>query len=259
MTDREEQLTTTRTKRPPQNHRTIDRVTRIIEEVVYKPGMTFAELVRVLDAAKSSVHGFIQGLLAAGWLYEENNRFYLGPAVYGLTLASGHIRAGFVTHGDLVSLHESTGMAVFLGVPAGDHLIYVAETGTDPVEDFGARSNIRRGLLNTAGGKALLAEKSDADLVAYLRRREPDEGELVDRFLASIEEIKETRVATNRRGRSRFAIATVVRSLSGEAVAAVTLVGAAKDMEPRAGELGEFLTRQVDAWSNRSISAREAI
>lgn len=103
-----------RSERAPQNHRTVDRVTRILEEVVYKPGMTFAELARALNAPKSSVHGFISGLLAKGWLYEADHRFYPGPAVYGLTLASGHIRAGLVTHADLVALHEETGLAAFL-------------------------------------------------------------------------------------------------------------------------------------------------
>jgi IclR helix-turn-helix domain len=73
-----------RPKRLLQGHRTINRVTQILEEVVYHPGMTFSDLVRALNAAKSSVHGFIRGLLAAGWLHEENGRFYLGPAVYRL-------------------------------------------------------------------------------------------------------------------------------------------------------------------------------
>src|SRR6185295_4181736 len=71
-----------RSKGDPQNHRTVDRVTQILEEVVYHPGMSFAELVRALGAAKSSVHGFIRGLLAKGWLYEDDHRFYLGPAVH---------------------------------------------------------------------------------------------------------------------------------------------------------------------------------
>tara|TARA_R110001583_G_scaffold178099_1_gene333826 strand:- start:533 stop:1312 length:780 start_codon:yes stop_codon:yes gene_type:complete len=259
MTGNKEQAATTRVKRQPQNHRTVDRVTRIIEEVVHNPGMTFAELVQALEAAKSSVHGFIQGLLARGWLYEEKGRFYLGPAVYGLTLASGQIRAGFVTHADLISLHEKTGMAVFLGVQAGDHLIYVAEAGTGPVEDFAARSNIRRKLLITAAGKALLAEKPDSGLATYLRNRSPEEIDSVNNFLDEIDEIKRTRIATNRRGERRFAIATVVRSLSGEAVAAVTLVGPTQEMEPRADELGKLLIRQVDSWASRSISPREAI
>ncbi len=184
---KEEGAPAERAKRAPQNHRTIDRVTRILEEVVYNPGMTFAELVRALDAAKSSVHGFISGLLAKGWLYQEQHRFYLGPAVYGLTLASGHIRAGLVTHEDLVALEKETGVAAFLGVQAGDHLIYIAEAGSDHVTGFEARSNIRRTLLITAGGKALLAERPEAERESYLRRRSAEDRDLVDRFLEEYE------------------------------------------------------------------------
>ena len=55
----------------------VDRITRILEEVVYQPGMTFAELARALNAPRSSVYGFIRGLLAKGWLYETSHRFYL--------------------------------------------------------------------------------------------------------------------------------------------------------------------------------------
>ncbi|MFP3606472.1 IclR family transcriptional regulator [Paraburkholderia sp. SIMBA_053] len=258
--DREDSSVNSRRDRDPQPHRTVDRVTRILEEVVYNPGMTFAELVRALDAAKSSVYGFIQGLLAKGWLYEEQNRFYLGPAVYGLTLASGHIRAGLVTHADLLALHEATSLAVFLGVQAGDHLIYIAEAGTDPVEGFEARSNIRRKLLSTAGGKALLAAKSDPDRISFLRRQNAEEQELVEEFLSELTDIRKTRIATNlRRGGTRFAIATVVHSLSGEPVAAITLVGPASKAQSRADKLGKLLIKHVDAWSKRSTSPREAI
>lgn len=249
-----------RSARVPQNHRTVDRVTRILEEVVYKPGMTFAELARALDAPKSSVHGFIRGLLAKGWLYEVHHRFYLGPAVYGLTLASGHIRAGLVTHADLLALHKETGVAVFLGVQAGDHLIYIAEAGSDAIAGFEARSNIRRTLLVTAGGKALLAARSDAEREAYLRRRSAEEADLVDSFLGEYEEIRRTRIATNiRLSGTRFAIATTVHNQSGEAVAAITLVGPTPDVQPRVEELGKLLIRHVDSWSQRSMTPREAI
>ena len=139
MEGKEKRLPAVHSKRVPQNHRTVDRITRILEEVVYHPGVTFAELVRALNAAKSSVHGFMRGLLAKGWLYEEQGCYYLGPAVYSLTLASGHIRAGLVTHADLAALHEETGVAVFLGVQAGDHLMYIAEAGSDAITVFEAR------------------------------------------------------------------------------------------------------------------------
>jgi DNA-binding IclR family transcriptional regulator len=257
---RTERTPAARTDRAPQSHRTVDRVTHILEEVVYNPGITFAELVRALDAAKSSVHGFIRGLLARGWLYQDQGRFYLGPAVFGLTLASGHIRAGLVTHADLAELHKEAGVAAFLGVQAGDHLIYIAEAGSDPVAGFDARSNIRRSLLATAGGKALLAARSDIERESYLRRHRVEERELVDRFLEEYGEIRRTRIARNsRRGGTRFAIATTVHNQSGEAVASITLVGPAADVQPRVKKLSGLLLRRVDSWAQRSIAPREAI
>jgi DNA-binding IclR family transcriptional regulator len=239
-------------ERAPQNHRTIDRVTQILEEVVYNPGMTFAELARALDAPKSSVHGFIRGLLAAGWLYEDNHKFYLGPAVYGLTLATGHIRAGLVTDSDLGALQEATGVTVFLGVRAGDHLIYVAEAGSDTLAGFAARTNIRRSLLETAGGKALLAAMSEQERVAFLRRRPAADTPLIEQFLADFDEIRRTRVARNvLHGGARSAIATTVRNRAGEVVAEVTLVGPTTQIAPKADKLARTLLKHVDKWQTR--------
>lgn len=243
-----------------QNHRTVDRVTQILEEVVYHPGMTFAELVRALGAAKSSVHGFIRGLVAKGWLYEDQHRFYLGPAVYGLTLASGHIRAGLVMDSDLSSLHDESRLAVFLGVQAGDHLIYIAEAGSDYAAGFEARSNIRRTLLSTAGGKALLAARPQFEREAYLRRRSRDEAELVDRFIGEFGNITKTRIAVNQNQTgTRFGLATTVHNRQGDAVASITLVGPTAEVQPRLAKLSKMLIKHVDAWSQRSVAPREAI
>jgi DNA-binding IclR family transcriptional regulator len=243
--------------RAPQHHRTIDRVTSILEQVVYTPGMTFAELSRAVDAPKSSVYGFMRGLVAAGWLHQDNNRFYLGPALYGLTLASGHLRAGAVSDRDLHALHEVTGTAVFLGVQAGDDLIYVAEVGAEKLAGFAARSNIRRQLLETAGGKILLAEMPAAERDAYLRRRRADVPQLVDQFLAEFDDIVSTRVARNLlQGGTRFAMATAVRDQAGRGVAEVTLVGKTVDMTPRADELAALLLKHVDGWQGRRYSQR---
>lgn len=249
-----------RAKGDPQNHRTVDRVTQILEEVVYHPGMSFAELVRALGAAKSSVHGFIRGLLAKGWLYEDQHRFYLGPAVYGLTLASGHIRAGLVTHADLAALHEETKLAVFLGVQAGDHLIYIAEAGSDYAAGFEARTNIRRTLLSTAGGKALLAARPQLEREAYLRRRTREEADLVERFLHEYGDITRSRVATNANPNGlRFGLATTVHNRTGDAVATITLVGPTPEIQPRLAKLSKLLLKHADAWAQRSMAPREAI
>jgi DNA-binding IclR family transcriptional regulator len=243
--------------RGPQNHRTVDRVTQILEEVTYRPGITFAELARALDAPKSSVHGFVRGLLAKGWLYETDKRFYLGPAIFGLTLASGQMQAGSVTQDDLERLHKATGLAVAVGIQAGDHLIYIGLAGTDAQTGFSARTNIRRDLLTTAGGKALLAEKSDAERDSYLRRRGPEEEELVARFLSEYRDIKRTRIATNTKyGGVQFAMATAVRNQFGEVVSEITVFGPAADALPREAELKKTLLRYVDSLTPNTLKAR---
>ena len=143
---------------------------------------------------------------------------------------------------------------------SSDHLVYVAEVGSDALSGFEARSNIRRPLLATAGGKVLLAARSGAEREAYLRRRRPEEAELVEAFLADYEEIRRTRIATNLRlNGTRFAIATTVRNQSGEAVASITLVGPTADLQPRRDELARALLRHVDAWPRRLTAPREAI
>ena len=244
----------------PKNHRTIDRVTQILEEVVYHPGIGFAELARALDAPKSSVHGFIRGLQAKGWLYEADRRFYLGPAIYGLTLASGHIRAGQVSQADLDALHKDTGMTVFLGVEAGDNLIYIGESGTDALTGFAARSNIRRKLINTAGGKALLATKADAERDAYLRRQQSDDAEAVSEFLAEFAEIRKTGVSRNfRHHGAQIAFAGVVRNQAGDAVAVAVLVGQTAEVEPREDKVRKALLKHVASWTRKKSTPREPI
>lgn len=143
---------------------------------------------------------------------------------------------------------------------AGDDLVYIAEVGGDTLTMFEARSNIGRPLLATAGGKALLATLPDREREAFLRRHGPGERDLVEAFLAEYDEIKRTRIATNLRlNGTRFALATTVLNHAGDAVASVTLVGRAADLQPRATELAETLLQYVNAWSQRSMTPREAI
>lgn len=231
----------------PQSHRTVDRVTRIVEAVVYSPGMTFSEISREIGAAKSSVHGFIQGLIASGWLFEEAGRYYLGPAVYGLTLVSGNIRAGVASHADLKNLQTKCGFVVFLGVRAGANLIYISEAGQDMASSFAARSNIRRTLIDTAGGKALLSLFANTALQTCLRRWHESETEKVEVFLHELASIKRSRIATNyTRGGMRFAIGAAVRNRAGEPVASLTIVGPTDEVLPRKEELSRLLLEKVD-------------
>jgi len=250
-----------RVKRHPQNHRTVDRVTAILEEVVYRPGITLTELASFLDAAKSSVHGFVSGLLARGWLHESNGGFFLGPAVYGLTIASGHIRAGFVSQDDLNALSKQVGFAVFLGVAAGDNLIYISESGSDDSTGFEARNNIRRLLLSTAGGKAILAATPSFERDVFLRRQSKEVIGMVEQFLLELDSIKQTSIAINHNERTnRFGIATVLHDPRKNFLASVTVVGPADKVKPKVKTISKALISSVNAWVSRSnIAPREEI
>lgn len=171
-----------------------------------------------------------------------------------------HIRAGLVTHADLQALHDESRLAVFLGVRAGDHLIYIAEAGSDDIAGFEARSNIHRTLLSTAGGKALLASTPAVQRESYLRRHSRGEAELVDRFLSEFEQIQKSHVATNWNATgTRLGIAATVYNRHQEAVASITIVGPAADVKPRLARLSKLLLKHVDGWTQRSVTPREAI
>jgi len=245
-------------------HRTIDRATRILEVIAYQPGMTLVELNKALDAPKTSVRGFVHGLVDAGWLHEDDHRFYLGSSVHALTLAIGNVRAGLVTQADLEALHAETGAAAFLGAQTGEEMIYIAEAGADTLPDTGfaaLRMKFRWTLLSTSGGKALLAEWPDSERSAYLLRWSTQEPEQVAEFLDQYDTIRKTRIATNiRQAGARYSIGTTLRNQSGDVVASVTLVGRIPDLQPRLAQLSEILLRHVDSWSSRTTpTPREAI
>jgi DNA-binding IclR family transcriptional regulator len=243
------------------SHQTISRVVRILEEVVYRPGSTYAEITRAVSAPKSSVYGFIRGLLSVDWLLDEDHRLFLGPAFYSLAIASGHVRAGMVAPGDLDSLYQETGLTAFVGVLAGEHLIYIAEAGSDLMATFEARSNIRRRPLATAGGKVLLAFMPEGEMEAYLRRPGAASAQEISDFLQSCQSIRESGVAVNiNTERARTGIATVLRNAKDQAIASLTLVGPMTQVLPRVDALSALLRERSREWQARSIATpREPI
>lgn len=246
---------------PPGTHQTINRVVRILEEVVYRPGSTYAEITRAVGAPKSSIYGFIRGLLSVDWLIEQNHRLYLGPAFYSLAISSGHVRAGLVTQADLESLYRDTGLTAFVGVRAGNHLLYIAEAGSDAMASFEARQNIRRDLLHTAGGRALLAFMPQRELQDHLRGRPADQRADVEDFLQACPTIRDSHVAVNvNAARGRTAVATVILDPRGQAVASVTLVGPTPQVLSRVDSLGALLRERIAEWEGRTQApAREPI
>jgi DNA-binding IclR family transcriptional regulator len=208
-----------------------------------------------VGAPKSSVYGFVRGLLAVNWLFEQDRRLYLGPAWHSLAIASGHLRAGTVSTADLDALYRETGLTALISVRAADHLICIAEAGTDVTVRPGAPVSFRRDLLTTAGGKALLAALPETELRAFLRRRAPEEQPDVEAFLDARPSIRESGIAVNvNQRRSRTGVATVIRGPSGQAIAPVTLAGPTAEVLPRLEKLSVLLRHRVEEWRERSTA-----
>src|SRR5439155_25546022 len=64
-------------------HRTVSRVMAILEVVVASEpnGLRLADLPDMVGAPKSTIHGLARGLVATGYIREQNGRYFQGPAL----------------------------------------------------------------------------------------------------------------------------------------------------------------------------------
>ena len=238
-------------------HVTVSRAVQILEIVVSSPGVSYAEITRAVGAPKSSVYGFIRGMLAVSWLIERGHRIFVGPAFYSLVLADGQLRAGMVTAADLDALYRETGLAAVVNVRAGDHLIDIARSGPDD-PSLGPAGADQGDLLTTAGGKALLAFASEEEMFEYLHRYPAQDRPRVQEFLQTWADIRARNVAISLSDASgQASIASVIHNGAGHPSAAVTLVGSPAQVLSRVEVLSALLVGQVGRWAVRSRSGSE--
>ena len=155
---------------PARPHRTVDRVIQILETVSLSPrGVTLAELAAALDAAKSSVQELTNGLLARGYLIEEDRRFHLGPGPFILAARANKLAALSLDHQFVAELGKVLGCTVLVGVRVGDAIVFTDFVGEEsPSLTFVARTHARRPLYTSAAGKTLLANVPDEEMYRLL-------------------------------------------------------------------------------------------
>ncbi|MFH8983645.1 IclR family transcriptional regulator [Streptomyces varsoviensis] len=159
----------------PKEHRTVTRVTTILETAAASDGVRLAALCAVLDAPKSSVHGLVQGLVATGYLTERRGGYVLGPAA-GALLAAVRPALADLARPAMERLRREFDETVMLGEPVGDSIVYVRVLESSQVIRYSAPLRTRRPLYPTSTGKVVLAHRDTARRNAYLRAHVPDEG-----------------------------------------------------------------------------------
>jgi DNA-binding IclR family transcriptional regulator len=239
---------------PARPHRTVDRVVQILEIASLSPrGVTLAELATELDAAKSSVQELTNGLLARGYLIEEERRFHLGPGPFLLASRANKMAALLLDHRLVVELAETLDCTVLVGVRVGDALVFVDYVGEEsPSLTFAARTRSRRPLYTSAAGKTLLANVGDDEMHRLLDLAGPEQAEDVRRFLAELPEIRARRLAFNRGATiaDAFTVATPLLTPDGRLIAAIS-AGVDHTQADRLDDLGEDLKRSVAALATK--------
>jgi DNA-binding IclR family transcriptional regulator len=235
---------------PARPHRTVDRVVEILETVsLSQRGVTLAELATAMGAAKSSVQELTNGLLARGYLIEEDRRFHLGPGPFILAARANKLAALSLNHEFVVELSKVLGCTVLVGVRVGDSIVFTDFVGEEsPSLTFVARTHARRPLYTSAAGKTLLANIPDDEMYRLLDLTGPEQAGAVRQFLAELPEIRSRRLAFNLgiTLTDACAVATPLLAPDGSLIAAIS---AAIDVSHahRLDDIGEELKSSVAA------------
>jgi len=235
---------------PARPHRTVDRVTGILETVSLSPrGVTLTELAGALGAANSSIQELTNGLLARGYLIEEGHRFHLGPGPFILASRANKLAALSLDHELVTELSKALGCSVLVGVRVGDAMIFTDHAGEEsPSLTFAARTHARRPLYTSAAGKVLLANVADDEMHRLLDLAGPEQAAQVRQFLTELPEIRSRRLAFNRGATipDAHVVATPLLARDGRIIAAIS-AGIDSSEAARLDELGEELKRAIAA------------
>ncbi len=233
---------------PARPHRTVDRVVQILDTVSLNPrGVTLAELATALDAAKSSVQELTNGLLARGYLIEEEHRFHLGPGPFILAGRANKLAALSLDHQFVAEVAEALGCTVLVGIRVGDAIVFVDHVGEEsPSLTFAARAHARRPLYISAAGKTLLANVPENEMYRLLDLAGPEHADAVGQFLAELPEIRSRGLAFNRGVTipGAFVVATPLLAPDGGLIAAISAAVEAPEAD-RLDDLGEELKQAV--------------
>ncbi len=151
--------------RPPV--KSADRTLELLEALAAGGPRGLVELARELDIPKSSLHGLLRTMSRRGWVETDSTGTRFGLGVRALQVGAAYLDSddalGLV-NATLDALAERFGETVHLGRLDGPNVVYIAKReSAHPLRLFSAIGR-RLPAHATALGKALLAQRTDADV-----------------------------------------------------------------------------------------------
>ncbi|AKS36737.1 IclR family transcriptional regulator [Mycolicibacterium goodii] len=208
-------------------------------------------MAKHLGAPVSSVQSLVNGLVATGYLDEHNRRYVLGSAPYLLNRMAGREPVSTVTHADLQTIHERSGLTTVLSIAVGPNIFYVDYCSSDPRFAYLAENYVQRSLIRTSAGWVLLAGMEKRDQWAYLRGVDEDERPLIDRFFAMLPDIEQTGICAAPNASERGDGISIAVHENDKTVAAVGIISTNEEISSRRDELAGVLRESARQWSER--------
>lgn len=258
-------------ERASQSPQSVTRVIRILEALCASDAaMSLADLARRLDAPKSSLAALLRGLAEEGFVIASDGAWRLGPGAFGLSgallAARRRLDSSDLVREAMRRLCERCGETVLFGVrdASGDTMTYVDMIESRNAVRFIVPLGDRRPLYATAGGRALLAAVSEAELRRYLERLRPEA--LTARTETHRRRIGEAVVAARESGVAQTVdqaaegvtgTAATVRDAAGTVIGAMIIAAPTLRARDRLDELARLVREETEALS-RSLGYRAA-
>ncbi len=202
----------------------------------HKDSFTLAELFRLVDIPKSSLHRVVKTLSLMNYLrYEEQTkRYFLGMRVLSLgfsVLQSMELRE--IARPYLESLSRECNKTVNLAVFDRDEMVYVERVRVPGIRVYNIGVGNRIPLWNTAVGRAVLAHLDPKKIGEMLKKLKPPSEFNSDKtgLMKILDRVRKDGFAMSNQEHQRgiLAIAVPVFSSAG-VVCAVNLVGEPEDV-----------------------------
>lgn len=233
-----------------QGHRTVSRVTNILELAARNPhGVRLAEIATELDAPRSSLFGLVKGLVANGYLRDDGGTYTIGPAISALLVAQSNLERAARTV--MEELHNKFDETITLVSLVGDSIVPTEAIESTQAIRYMPTLRVRRPLYPTSAGKCYLANASERFRETYLAAHTPDYATR-EHIRQDLRTVKEQGGAINRGETLPDLYAVSVPIFDGTHVAAVlTMAGPSTRFADRLDEILESTKKAAQSISSQ--------
>lgn len=239
-------------------HRGVSRIAAILEAVAASDGgLRLMDLTKIVGAPKSSLHGFLRGLVAVGYLTESEGVYSLGVGLGVLIerMAPSLVKATALP--ELRRLVEETSETAVAGVRVGNSIVYLESVGSPHRIRYVPPLMQRRQLLRTSIGKLYLAQLPDGEVARIMNEIAPTHSaEELAGLLHDVSEVRASGLAFNVNATvdGVSAAASAIRGRGG-IIGGLSIAGPSSRVLPRLHEIAE---RVKAAAERASLSAASA-